>query len=204
MLVDPWATLVTKPLLLTLATVASLPHQQAHDGWGHLHRGHRSRYNRDGSRIRASGGVAVAVGDDLETAGIRRRLVTRVVATAMRVRIRDATTSYTPAYINGGGIAGGRKGHRHQLSGAVGWERNGPGSNLQAERRIGISDRNSYRLLAAEGRESHDQPRIFQHGQPARQLVHERHDRISCARAFGEQQRVPPDLMGFSARTSRM
>src|SRR5205814_10333195 len=28
MLADPWATLVTKPLLLTLATVASLPDQE--------------------------------------------------------------------------------------------------------------------------------------------------------------------------------
>ncbi len=168
-------------------------HQQAHDSWGHIHRGHRSWDNRDGSRIRARGGAPV--GDDFEATGILGRLVTRVVPTTVRIRVRNATTSDTPRHIDSCGIAGRCKRYRHQLRSAVGWERNGLGSNLQAERCIGISDR--YRLLAAEGRESHDQPRVFQHGQPARQLVHERHDRISCARAFVERQRVPPDLMGF-------
>ncbi len=63
----------------------------------------------------------MAVGDDLEMTGISGGLVTRVVPTTVRVRVRDATTSYTPVHIYGRGIAGGRKSHRHQLGGAVGW-----------------------------------------------------------------------------------
>src|SRR5256884_9011675 len=63
----------------------------------------------------------VAVGDDLELT-ILGRLVTCVVPTTVRVRVRDGTTCYTPIHINCRGIAGWRKGHRHQLGGAVGWQ----------------------------------------------------------------------------------
>src|SRR5207249_7366811 len=124
----------------------------------------------------ARAGAPVAVGDDLELTNIVGRLVPRVVPTTVRVRVRDGTTRYSPIHIDRRGIAGWRKGHRHQLGGAVGWHGNGLGSDLQNDRGTGTGD--SEWSLAAEGRESHDEPRILQQGQSRRERMLECHDTV--------------------------
>src|SRR5256884_3781189 len=140
----------------------------------------------------------VAVGDDLELT-ILGRLVTCVVPTTVRVRVRDGTTCYTPIHINCRGIAGWRKGHRHQLGGAVGWHGNRLGSDLQTDRGTGIGD--SEWFLAAEGRESHDEPRILQQGQSTRQLMLECHDTVLLSTRVCETTKSPTRLVVRSATT---
>src|SRR5439155_257132 len=69
----------------------------------------------------------------------------------------------------------------------------------QTDRGTGIGD--SEWFLAAEGRESHDEPRILQQGQSTRQLMLECHDTVLLSTRVCETTKSPTRLVVRSATT---
>src|SRR5439155_298437 len=91
-------------------------------------------------------------------------------------RVRHAAAGRGPTEAEIHRVAGRVKGDRHQLARASGWQRDRLGNDLQTDRRIRVGNGGNQGPLASSSRESHDDERVLQQGQPDRQLVLERHD----------------------------
>src|SRR2546429_6401418 len=90
MLADPWATLVTKPLLLTLATVASLPDQEI---------------ERPERRLPAESAVVAVIWTAAPTSRLTTAGVTFTEATAAGTTVMVAVSEPVAALPGPGGAA---------------------------------------------------------------------------------------------------